>query len=506
MTYFTCIGFLSALSLIGKALLVLVALHVYIYWLDWYNLRRYPGPFLAKFSYLWLVWTGWTLRRSQILHEMHRKYGPVVRISPAELSFSSSGAFSSIYSRGSGVTKSSFYDAFATIGLPSIFATRQKTEHGQKRKMMYHSFTPKTVAEFSPRITRAVNALLKEWDIRFADPSNSKDDQCVWFNCLPWCAFLSFDSISDFIFGESFGMVAAAQDTITIPKDSRLTLDYEIPNETMEISLMNIAGSRETYNYFVGILPTWWKPLGHAILRGPVKNGLLVAKTVAYLLSQRLFLGTQGDTMDLVGRFLQRQELQISEQEPLIAEVLTMLIAGSDTTRNSLAAAIYYISMSLEVQAKLHAELDAHIPRNHPVSLEDVQQLSYLDACINETLRMYSAVPGSLPRVVPEGGMSIAGNDIVAGTTVGVHIYSLHHDPTIWGENADIFNPSRWLDIDSEVVKRAFKPFSDGPAACIGMTLAIVQLRIFLASIFKRFEVIFEDPDSALAVDDWFSS
>ncbi len=92
-----------------------------------------------------------------------------------------------------------------------------------------------------------------------------------------------------------------------------------------------------------------------------------------------------------------------------------------------------------------------------------MQQLPYLDACINETFRVYSAVPGGLPRVVPEGGMSIAGNDIVAGTTVGVHIYSLHRDSTIWGDDADTFNPDRWLDIDTEVVRRAFKPFSDGP-------------------------------------------
>ncbi|KAK0461977.1 cytochrome P450 monooxygenase pc-bph [Desarmillaria tabescens] len=501
---FTCIGILSALFLIAKALFVLVALHVYAYWLDLYDLRRYPGPFLAKFSYIWLVWTGWTLRRSQILYEIHRKYGPVVRISPTELSFSCSGAFSSIYSRGSSVTKSNFYDAFATIGLPSIFSTRQKTEHSQKRKMMYHFFTPKTVAEFSPRITCAVNGLLKEWDTRFAGPSYSKNSQCVWFDCLPWCAFLSFDSIGDFIFGESFGMVAASQDTVSIPKDPRLTLEHEIPNETMEVSLMEIAGSRETYNYFVGILPSWWKPMGHAVLRGPVKNGLLVARTVAYLLSQRLSLVTQGDAMDLVGRFLQRQKHQTFEQEPLIVEVLTMLVAGSDTTRNSIAAAIYYISRSPEIQAKLRAELDAHIPGNHSVSFEDVQQLPYLDACINETLRMYSAVPGSLPRVVPEGGMSISGHDIVAGATVGVHIYSLHHDPTVWGHDADTFSPDRWLEIDTEVMRRAFKPFSDGPAACIGKTLAMVQLHIALASVFKRFEIIPEDPDDALLVDDWF--
>ncbi|KAK0482061.1 cytochrome P450 monooxygenase [Armillaria luteobubalina] len=494
--YFIC----TALSFIGKTLFVLVAVHVYVYWLDRYDLRRYPGPFLAKVSYIWLVWTGCTLRRSQILHEMHRKYGPIVRISPAELSFSGSVAFSSIYSRGSGVAKSSFYDAFATIGLPSIFATRQKIEHGQKRRMMYHFFTPKTVSEFAPRMTCAVDLLLAEWDARFANPSNSQNSEYIWFDCLPWCAFLAFDSMSNFIFGKSLGMVAMAQDTIAIPQDSRIALEYEIPDQTMEISLMKITGSRETYNYFVGILPTWWKPLGHALLRGPVKNGILVAKTVAYLLSQRLSLGTQGDTMDLVSRFLQRQELQTSEQEPLIAEMLTILVAGSDTTRNSLAAAIYYISRSPEIQAKLQAELDAHIHKNSSISLGDVQQLPYLDACINETLRMYSAVPGGLPRVVPEGGMSISGNDVVAGTTVGVHIYSLHHDPTVWGYDADTFNPDRWLAIDTEVVRQAFKPFSDGPAACIGKNLAMVQLRIVLASIFKRFEVIFQDPDNSVSL------
>ncbi len=106
-------------------------------------------------------------------------------------------------------------------------------------------------------------------------------------------------------------MVATAQDTVTIPQDSRVILDYEIPNQTTEISLMEITGSRETYNYFVGILPTWWKPLGHAVLRGPVKKRVTGRQNRCVSVITRLSLGTQGDTMDLVSRFLQRQELQV---------------------------------------------------------------------------------------------------------------------------------------------------------------------------------------------------
>ncbi len=99
-----------------------------------------------------------------------------------------------------------------------------------------------------------------------------------------------------------------------------------------------------------------------------------------------------------------------------------------------------------------------------PSPLEDVQQLPYLDACINETFRVYSAVPGGLPTSRARGQhVNCPAMISFAGTTVGVHIYSLHRDYTIWGDDADTFNPDRCLTSIPRVVRRAFKPFSDGP-------------------------------------------
>lgn len=128
---------------------------------------------------------------------------------------------------------------------------------------------------------------------------------------------------------------------------------------------------------------------------------------------------------------------------------------------------MHNISRNSSIQTTLQAELDRALPDARSITLDQVKRLPYLEACISETLRIYTAVPGGLPRVAPPGGIVIAGRPVAGGTTVGVHIYSIHRDVSVWGEDAEIFRPERWLDRTPEEMKRmatAFKPFSDGPA------------------------------------------
>lgn len=110
--------------------------------------------------------------------------GPVVRISPTELSFADPDAFGDLYSRTANAPKSSFYDAFATIGLPSIFATRT-ADHKPRRRMMYHLFTPAVVDGFAPVAVRGIQTMLDMWETRYAGLAGKK----TWFNCLP-CEFM----------------------------------------------------------------------------------------------------------------------------------------------------------------------------------------------------------------------------------------------------------------------------------------------------------------------------
>jgi benzoate 4-monooxygenase len=94
----------------------------------------------------------------------------------------------------------------------------------------------------------------------------------------------------------------------------------------------------------------------------------------------------------------------------------------------------------------------------------DIEDLPFLGACLNETLRLYSPVGIGLPRTVPDSGIRISGEHFVGGTTVGVPIYTIHRDESVWGADAEEFRPERWLQDDDSKTKvmDAFKPFSDG--------------------------------------------
>ncbi|KAJ7238281.1 cytochrome P450 monooxygenase [Mycena haematopus] len=488
---------LSTPYLAGWALFAVVLALFGPYLWDPYRIRKYPGPVLAKFTYGWLLWIGMSRRRSEIIHDMHKKYGSIIRISPSEISFSRPEAYSEIYSFTSRVTKSSFYDVFATIGLTNVFTARSKTEHGQKRKLLHRLFTAEVSRELSLRTYAIISTVLDQWGTRYASKAEG-------FDCVAWMSWLSLDVIGEFTFGDSFGLTRSASDTVTTSANSQAafadaTLLKKDPLQ--QISLIQVVSKRETYNYFVGMLPSWWKIVGRQVLRSQFHASQTFSGFIAHKVAQRVAEPLAEAPRDLVGRFLQRvnAENETFRMESLVSELITIVVAGSDTTRNSLLAAIYFLANSPGAQSSLQKELDAHM--TVPVSAE-IEALPFLGACLNETLRLYSPVPGGLPRTVPETGMSISGQTFVGGTTIGVPIYTLHRDESVWGAHPEEFRPERWLLDSTKTNLPAFKPFSDGPTSCIGKHLALLQLRVMLAAVFKRFEIRLEDPARPLQVED----
>ena len=119
--------------------------------------------------------------------------------------------------------------------------------------------------------------------------------------------------------------------------------------------------------------------------------------------------------------------------------------------------------------------------------------LPYLNACIEETLRIHPPVPAGPPRSVPPGGDTVDGQWIPGGTTVSVGQWSACHDPANF-RNPDEFVPERWIDpAYASDVKKALQPFSVGPRNCIGRNLAYMEMRIMIARLFWNFDVLSVD-------------
>lgn len=132
---------------------------------------------------------------------------------------------------------------------------------------------------------------------------------------------------------------------------------------------------------------------------------------------------------------------------------------------SSSCAITYYLARYPEVQAKLYKELDEALGNeDDPVTtFESTKRLTYLDAVINETLRIHSTSGVGLPRVVPEGGLIVCGHTFPEGTILSVPTYTIHRDKHVWGEDVEVFRPERWFEQDQKMIQKTFNPFSFGP-------------------------------------------
>jgi benzoate 4-monooxygenase len=142
---------------------------------------------------------------------------------------------------------------------------------------------------------------------------------------------------------------------------------------------------------------------------------------------------------------------------------------------SSSCAITYYLAAHPSVQQKLQRELDdalgpATEDEDAAAPFDSVKKLPYLQACIDESLRLHSTSALGLPRQVPESGVDgasalrVADRGFAPGTVLSVPSYSIHRDPAVWGDDVESFRPERWFEEErKEAIGRTFNPFSYGP-------------------------------------------
>jgi len=214
------------------------------------------------------------------------------------------------------------------------------------------------------------------------------------------------------------------------------------------------------------------------------------------------------DRNDLVNKLIGGQDAEGKplDRNELTFESVTILIAGSDTISDSLCAICYYLAGNQRAQEKLQKELDEKLGTEDKLvaTADQVKGLTYLDACINESLRLRSTFPFGLPRVVPKGGLEVMGQYFVEGTVLSMPNYTIHRDVDAWGKDSDAYRPERWFERDQTTIQKAFNPFSVGPRACVGRNIAIMELQIIVASLLRRYHFVLEHPGQTLETRDGF--
>jgi cytochrome P450 len=195
---------------------------------------------------------------------------------------------------------------------------------------------------------------------------------------------------------------------------------------------------------------------------------------------------TPDDRGDLLSMLLEAQDDDGNgmTDRQLRDELVTLFLAGHETTANSLNWTFVLLAQHPHVQATLLEEIDTVLGGRKP-TLADLRSLPYLDRVVKESMRFYPAVPAIGRQAITD--VEVGGYLVPKGSSINLFFIQTHRDSRWWGEDALAFNPDRFTpEQDKERHKYAYIPFSSGPRVCIGNSFAIMEARLLLATILQQ--------------------
>ncbi|KAJ1949362.1 hypothetical protein FBU59_001177 [Linderina macrospora] len=168
------------------------------------------------------------------------------------------------------------------------------------------------------------------------------------------------------------------------------------------------------------------------------------------------------------------------------SENIITLMAGTDTTSNSLSWAIHLLLLHPKYHRRAVEEVRSQFAPGHIITFDEAKaSLPYLEACVYETLRL-RPVSGNLPRIIPRGGVVIQGHFIPEGFSCSVCLAGANMNPDTW-KRPHVFYPGRF--VDSDYNKHQVLTFSAGVRVCPGRNLAMVEIMTTLANVLSNFDL-----------------
>ncbi|OTB01706.1 hypothetical protein M426DRAFT_63551 [Hypoxylon sp. CI-4A] len=457
-------------------------------------LREYPGPFLASFSRLWKV-ISTASEHTHLDHiALHRKYGPVVRVAPNELSFASPTVARNILSAGKRFYKTDYYSVFPPPENPDIFTEIREDVHAMKKKVANVPYSMAAMRQLSPFIDDTIDFLVSRLDQFCPDTAIPGFQQAGLpgrnpiVNLGDWLHFFAFDVLGEVAFGRSFGFLAAGVDK--------------------EGAIKTIDNSQK-YNGIVGNIPELdsllrRNPLWRLIPAFNPENALVTRIAREEMLKRQPFevdrdgKGASGDGReDLLSSLIRghlKDKVKFHEGD-IFAVAHGAIFAGSDSTASTMQSFFYQVLSFPKVLEKLVDEIetaarDGTISAQGNIQWTEAQNLPYFQACLKEAMRMRPAVGVNIQRYVPAEGIEVEGRHLPGGTRLALNGWVLHRDKATFGEDADYFRPERWLEDpeNAKVMERFMFQFGGGAHVCIGRNLALLEINKVIPRLLRDFD------------------
>ncbi|KAK2488071.1 Cytochrome P450 monooxygenase fck2, partial [Fusarium oxysporum f. sp. albedinis] len=397
-------------------------------------LKGYPGPFFSRFSSLYITFQVFKNRRLfEELQLFHKTYGDIVRIGNQRIQ--------------------------------PFKARIDKEEHTRRRRVWDMAFSSKCLRRYEDRVAEYTTQLLQHIEALQDEPL----DISMWFN------FYSFDVMGDLAFGKSFDM---------------LSNGTKHPFMELTHSHMLVAGSLSRL--------AWIFPLLKRISIFNQKTCELEER-IKQLVDWRI--KNEPDVPDIFSWIL-RDYFGLSKatgQETLnlYGDAQLITVAGSDTTAASLTCLFFELAINPQALHNVQEEIDRYHLEYSTLDHQNLSKLSYLQACINESIRLYPLLPSGLQRITPPEGLQVGSIRLPGDTIVSIPSYAFNRDERLF-KNADQFIPERWTTM-TELTRDSslFTPFSIGKYSCVGRQLGLMEIRFVASQILRVFDVKLANSNTA---------
>ncbi|KAM7213239.1 cytochrome P450 [Rhypophila decipiens] len=448
-----------------------------IYNLYLHPLSRIPGPPAWCASRLPFVLS---LVRGTIVHDferLHRKYGPILRVAPDEVTFAQPEAWNDIFLPRQD-QKPFLKDRLWWSRQPgqpdNLLSAIDPESHARIRKALSPGFTPRALRSQEPILQRYTSLLterLREQVLATGEKGAANVDMGQWFH------FTTFDIFGDLGFGESF--------------DCLQTSRFH-PWIALLFGSVKAASFVAAARYYAWLELILIYGIPASIKKKAAKHYNQIAEKAQRRLNWEL------SRPDLMSHVIQKGPdsetvLPIGE---INATFMVLTTAGSETTATVLSGTLNYLvdnEVELDILVK---EVRGKFSSDAEISLDNLRDLPYLNAVLQEGLRLCPPVPWILPRRVPDGGGTVCGVWLPGGTPVSIQAYAMSRRDDLF-HSATSFHPERWLesalsDSSSPFYKdrrEALQPFSIGPRNCLGQHLAWAEMRLTLAKLVWNFDI-----------------
>lgn len=360
-------------------------------------LRRIPGPLLFGSSRLPYVYCALTGQLAITLKRLHDRYGPVVRTASNEVSFIETSGWNTIYARkdGDGHVFPKNFDTFPETEnlFPRTVFASNFADYVNLRKVLSPSFSEANLGHFEPRLLGHADKLLQSIE---AERERRGD-----VDLSEMAHWMAFDVATDFVTGESFN-------SLSDPNSFFRGWLRQLSETWRFISFVsNVKQMTNALTLLQSIIPA-------SVLQKRVDQLKPVEDSIRENLNQRSSGSSLLSNVQRLKSDTAEKAMGLSEPE-LVANAALIIVAGTDTVALMLPAIIHLVLRNESVHAKLISEIRGAYAADKQISSASAKKLPYLNACIQEAMRVYPATPEGLPRIVPGDGENICGHWVPGG-------------------------------------------------------------------------------------------